>query len=220
MKWLRGMSVLVATVLAVLVAPGLAFAHDVPDMTRTGSVSATLTYDDEAVPGGSVTLYRVGDVVQDDGDYLFALSGAFAGSGVSVDDPQSADAARALADWALDHGITGETRSVDASGKVVFSGLELGLYLMVQTNPASGYHAFDPFLVGVPLTEDGSYVYDIDASPKLELEKKPVTEEPPTEGDTPKTGDAASSAPLLATGGVAVCLSAAYGLRRFGRLSE
>ena len=64
MKWLRGMS--------VLVAPGLAFAHDVPDMTRTGSVSATLTYDDEAVPGGSVTLYRVGDVVQDDGDYLFA----------------------------------------------------------------------------------------------------------------------------------------------------
>ena len=72
MKWLRGMSVLVATVLAVLVAPGLAFAHDVPDMTRTGSVSATLTYDDEAVPGGSVTLYRVGDVVQDDGDYLFA----------------------------------------------------------------------------------------------------------------------------------------------------
>ena len=100
MKWLRGMSVLVATVLAVLVAPGLAFAHDVPDMTRTGSVSATLTYDDEAVPGGSVTLYRVGDVVQDDGDYLFVLSGAFAGNGVSVEDPQSADAARALADWA------------------------------------------------------------------------------------------------------------------------
>lgn len=220
MKWLRGMSVLVATVLAVLVAPGLAFAHDVPDMTRTGSVSATLTYDDEAVPGGSVTLYRVGDVVQDDGDYLFALSGVFAGSGVSVDDPQSADAARALADWALDHGVTGETRSVDASGKVVFSGLELGLYLMVQTDPASGYHAFDPFLVGVPLTEDGSYVYDIDASPKLELEKKPVTEEPPMEGDTPKTGEAASSAPLLAAGGVAVCLSAVYGLRRFGRLSE
>lgn len=220
MKWLRGMSVLVATVLAVLVAPGLAFAHDVPDMTRTGSVSATLTYDDEAVPGGSVTLYRVGDVVQDDGDYLFALSGAFTGSGVSVDDPQSADAARALADWALVHGVTGETRSVDASGKVVFSGLELGLYLMVQTDPASGYHAFDSFLVGVPLTEDGSYVYDIDASPKLELEKKPVTEEPPTEGDTPKTGEEASSAPLLAAGGVAVCLFAAYGLRRCGRLSE
>ena len=59
MKWLRGMSVLVATVLAVLVAPGLAFAHDVPDMTRTGSVSATLTYDDEAVPGGSVTPSKI-----------------------------------------------------------------------------------------------------------------------------------------------------------------
>ena len=220
MKWLKRLTAIATMVAVLCVTCVTAQAHEVPDMSRTGSITVSMTYDKKAVPGGTVTLYRVGNVVQDDGDYLFALSGAFAGSGVSVDDPQSADAARALADWALDHGVTGETRSVDASGKVVFSGLELGLYLMVQTDPASGYHAFDPFLVGVPLTEDGSYVYDIDASPKLELEKKPVTEEPPTEGDTPKTGEAASNAPLLATGGVAVCLSAAYGLRRFGCLSE
>ena len=42
-------------------------AHDVPDMTKTGSISAHMIYDGEAVGGGTLTLYKAGDVAEDNG---------------------------------------------------------------------------------------------------------------------------------------------------------
>lgn len=204
MKRFGKAAIIVATALAMCLSTAVAYAHDVPDASRAGSISISMTYDKQSVPGGTVTLHRVGDVVQDDGDYGFALTDECAASGVSLDDLESADAAKALASYAQEHRLEGTTRSVDDSGTVVFADLEIGLYLVTQQQAASGYLPIDPFLVSVPMNDEGTYVYDVDASPKLELEKAP---EPPVQR-FPETGDGMMAVAAVA-GGALLCAAGA-----------
>ena len=86
MKWLKRLPMLVVMVVALCLTSVPAYAHEVPDASRRGTISVTMAYDGARVPGGSVTLYRVGDVVSDDGNYIFTLTSECAASGVSLDD--------------------------------------------------------------------------------------------------------------------------------------
>lgn len=70
-------------------------------------------------------------------------------------------------------------------GVAEFDDLEVGLYLVVQTTAAENYNVINPFLVSVPIQENGSYVYDVDALPKVGTAAK-KTPEPPTR-PTPRT---------------------------------
>lgn len=144
-----------------------AYAYDVPDLSREGSVSVTMKEGETAVSGGTLTLYRVGDIYEDNGNYSFVLSGDFSGSKESLEDIQSATLAKSLADYAKNNKLTGITQIIGNDGKTVFTNLELGLYLLVQNKAAQGYNAVDPFLVSIPMMEDGTYIYNVDASPKV-----------------------------------------------------
>ncbi|MDO4804665.1 MAG: hypothetical protein Q4A32_07585, partial [Lachnospiraceae bacterium] len=64
----------------------------------------------------------------------------------------------------------------------------VGVYLVMQSLAAEGYESIMPFLVTVPISgEDDEWIYDVDASPKLQLvpeetmppEDVTVTETPP-----------------------------------------
>ena len=55
----------------LLCAPLSASAHPVPVMTRKGSITVSMIYQNKPVPGGSLKLYRVGNVHEDDGNYSF-----------------------------------------------------------------------------------------------------------------------------------------------------
>ena len=74
--------VLCAALLWAAVVP--AWAHEVPDLKKTGSITLTLQYDGKPLSGGSFALYRVGTVTEKDGDYSFTTAGtgfsAFSGS--------------------------------------------------------------------------------------------------------------------------------------------
>lgn len=150
-----------------------AFAHDVPDLSKKGSIKITLSDGGKAISGGSFTIYRVAGIRENNGDYYFELTGDFAESGVSLKNVESARTAKKLANYAETEELKGTKKSVGEDGKVKFSGFRTGLYLVVQEENAEGYFKVDPFLVSVPFLEDGVYLYDVNASPKLELEKVP-----------------------------------------------
>ena len=57
------------------------------------------------------------------------------------------------------------------NGIVSFKELDLGLYLVSQTNKLEGYSNFDSFLVMIPKTIDDKWVYDIEANPKTDIYK-------------------------------------------------
>ena len=182
---------LAALLLVVLLAAAQAVsvsAAEIPDMSRTGSISVTMLDGQTPVPGGEWALYKVGDVQEENGDYSCVLSAPFAASKVSLDDVQSETAAKDLAAYAAQEKLEGTELAGDQKGYAKVSGLELGLYLLVQTQNAQGYYTVEPFLVTVPLYDGKTYDYDVDASPKLELKKEPASTEP-TDPSSPTDPD-------------------------------
>lgn len=230
-------SVLFVAAVLLCVMSMTAFAHAVPDLSKEGPIRIRMNVGGEAVPGGSLTLYHVGSVKEDDGDYRFELTGDFVKSNVSLKNVESARTAGKLAAYAEEKELPGVTREIDKDGKVVFSGLKPGLYLLVQEENAPGYNPADPFLVSVPMLEDGSYLYDVNASPKVELKEsprkphKPGTETPPSPSNPPsgsgptlpgttlpQTGQVNWPIPVLTMAGL--CLFAAGWYLRFGGKRE
>lgn len=164
-----------------------AYAHDVPDGTRTGSIQFMMTYNKQPVGGGTLTLYHVGDVAEDDGNYSFALSDAYEDCGASLEDISDNKLADTLADYTTDHNLQGINVKISSDGTVTADDLTLGLYLVMQHNAASGYQPIAPFLVSVPYydAEQDLYLYEVDAAPKMaELVKVPPTS---SQGGDPTT---------------------------------
>lgn len=161
-------------------------AAEVPDLERLGSIRIRMTHQGEAVGGGTLTLYQVARVhLENDADYSFHYVGDYESCGGSLKD-FSAATAQALAAYATENQISGVTKRVGEDGRITFENLELGLYLLVQDTAAEGYNAAKPFLVSVPGSENDSFVYDVDASPKLELEQAPTEPSQPTEPSKPQ----------------------------------
>lgn len=180
------------------------FAHDVPDMTRTGSIAITMRHGRETIGGGTLTMYRVGEIFEDDGNYGFRPAGDFTDCGESFEDLYSPELAQNLTDFALSNQFSGQTKEIGQDGTVRFSDLELGLYLIVQEQAAEGFSESSPFLISVPKQEAGAYIYEVDASPKVELIPAPTvppTEPPPKEPSLPQTGQLNWPIPVLAVTG-------------------
>ena len=117
-------------------------AHEVPDLTRRGSVAISMSYRGQPIPGGTLTVLRVAQVKTADGNYYFEYTADFAECGIPVEEPESAELARI----AGEKGLTGITAAVDAGGRAKFEDLELGLYLVVQNEAAEGFKKINPFM--------------------------------------------------------------------------
>lgn len=201
---------LLLSLLLCLAFPAAAMAHEVPDLSQTGSISVAMVYDGETVGGGSLMLYRVGNVSEDDGNYSFSLAGDFADSGVSLADISHAALAGELAEYASARHIEGAAEPITEDGRMTADGLTPGLYLVTQENAADGFEPISPFLVSVPMYDGGTYVYDVDATPKLDtLTKTPdVPEQPSAPGEPilPQTGQINWPVPALSALGMVLFL--------------
>lgn len=179
---------ILSLLLTVLMTLSLAIAvFAVPDLSKTGTIRIYLTdSDDRPVSGGTLTIYKVGNVYADDADFSFVLTDDFAGSGESLENVGSASLAKRLANYADKYRLTCTTKTIGLDGRVVFDELEPGLYLLVQYNAADGYYLLDPFLVSIPQFIGDEYIYDVDAGPKVEAESKPG-QNPPKETESGET---------------------------------
>lgn len=186
-----------------------AAAEEEIDFDRLGSIRITVRYDHEVVSGGTLTLYRVGELTEADGQYRFSLPEPFADSGVSLDEPGSAETAEALFAFANAHAIRGTVRELGENGTASFDLLAVGLYLLAQEDAAPGYEAINPFLISVPIKEDGTYVYAIDSNPKPTVEKEPGSGTSTESGSSsfdesslPQTGQLNWPIPILTIAGL------------------
>lgn len=200
----RILSLILALVL-VCAAAITATAVDVPDMSRKGTINIIMHKGEELISGGTLTVYRVGEIHEDDGDYSFVPTGEFVNCVEEFEDVQSPSLALELAMFAAEQELIGNTEAVGTDGLATFVDLELGLYLVVQHTAAPGYSKAEPFLIGVPQMEQGMYSYDVDASPKVDVERVPeTTEDAFASGDNlPQTGQLFWPIPLLAVFGMA-----------------
>lgn len=156
-------------------ASGTKASPEILDSSQKGSVTVDFRSTDtgEAILGGTFTLYKVAVAKQVDGDHVFQLTDSFAQSNVSLEGIKEEDAgakelASVLEIYAERNHLTGDRVAADENGQAVWKDLELGLYLVVNTDPAEGYVPINSFLISVPRYLDGAYVYDVQASPKVE----------------------------------------------------
>lgn len=165
-------------------ALALILTFAVPTFAYSGSINVTMSYRGETVPGGTLTLYFVAN--PGDGAYYYGNS-SFAGCGISLGNITSETIAENLAGYAITKNISGTTVTIDENGKASFSGLQEGLYLIIQNEAAIGFNEVNPFLVTIPYAGK----YDVDATPKLDNMTKPTPEEPdePEESDTEEIED-------------------------------
>ena len=199
-----------------------AAGNEMPDPDRKGSLSITFTVSGEPISDGNeVGIYKVADLVDDQG-YRFKFTGAFAEAGGVPDDLDAVNEGLALIleEIAKDNNVSlyGSSQELDSNGEVVFSDLELGLYLIVHTkkteitlkDKTKVVYTINPFLVSIPQTKDGKLIYDVVSNPKVSPEKevKPPKNPPP---DIPQTGQLWW--PVMVLGGLGV-LMVCFGIIR------
>lgn len=177
---------LVAAVVTAVAVCFTAYAHPVPELTRKGSIEVRMSCGETAGKNGAMKLYRVGEIQEQDGNYGFALAKSFAGSGAQLQEPGTAELAGKLADYAAENKIAGEEQQISGDGSIRFAELEPGLYLLVQSQPREGMSSVLPFLVSLPMLGDGEYIYEVDASPKVELLPSTAPKPSPTVMPKPK----------------------------------
>ena len=185
--------------LFLLALPLSAAAHAVPDESRNGhcSITVSMTYKGKAVRGGTLALYKVGDVAEDDGNYSFVPVEEIQADIPEFGDIESPDLAGRLAE--LEGKLTPVTSdpvTVDRDGNATFSDLTFGLYLVVQKTAASGYGKTAPFLVSVPYLYADEYQYDVTSQPKTDLER-----EVPTKPTSPTSPTSPTTKPTTSSGG-------------------
>lgn len=192
--------------------PSTAHAHDVPDFSKTGSITIKERHPDLSIDGCISQVYRVGDIIEADGDFIFSKTAEllnFNGNFEDTDNLQSPEFAKNIALYIEQYGLTPTQTKTEQNNKIVFDNLELGLYLVVETKAAAGYKAMKPFLISVPLWEGDSYLYDIVSYGKFERIKENDPADPPNQPDPPdiklpQTGQLNWPIPLLAICGFAM----------------
>lgn len=216
----------------LLALPVSAAAQSVPDESRNGhcSITVSMTYKGKAVCGGTLALYKVGDVTEDDGNYSFVPVEEIQADIPEFGDIESPDLAGKLCK--LESKLTPVTdlpKKVGEDGNATFSNLTFGLYLVVQKTAASGYGKTAPFLVSVPYLYADEYQYDVTSQPKTDLERevptKPTSPTSPTTKPTtssgggkklPQTGQLWWPVPVLACAGLG-CIAVGLFRRREAR---
>ena len=185
MKYKNQIVVLVFSVVLLCAFRATVCAHEVPDEDAEGTIIMEMKYDGAAVIGGTLTAYRVGQIRESDGNYSFVKTDdmkAFSGNYNNISDPKLAEN---IAAFVQANNLSACAVAENKDGKVVFTDLELGLYLIVQTKASDGYKPIKPFLVSIPMNEDGHYIYEVNVEGKFELRKKPKSPvSPATPGPT------------------------------------
>ena len=145
----------------------------VVDFNRVGDINVTLkeTNNNESINGAELTIYKVANVVNENNNLKY----------VYIDDIKNCDGDLTnLLDSSLsgkidkcigDKNISTKTGKTNENGILKFDNLELGLYLVKQTNSVEGYSKIDSFLVNIPEVIDNKWVYSINATPKTDIIK-------------------------------------------------
>ena len=201
-KWKAAGKAFTATMcLVVLLASfsslmAAATSVEVPDLDRKGSLSITFTCDGKAISDGNkVGIFKVANAVFDDTrGYKFVWNGEFAAVGAMPEnlDAVNGDLAQRLVDIAKNKQVPlyRNSQELDEKGNVTFTGLDVGLYLVVHakkveitlSDKSTVTYTINPFLVSIPQKEDGKLIYDVATNPKVAPEKETT---PPPKKPTP-----------------------------------
>lgn len=133
-------------------------------------------------------MYQVAEITSKETEIQYAFTNGFENCGLKLDNLEDELLAEKLK-AEIGASTVGVAQTIGADGTAGFSGLEEGIYLVVQTKAANGYEMFSPFLVSLPMRENGQWKYQVEAMPKIEVSVSGKPETPVKQPvSTPKPG--------------------------------
>ncbi len=192
-------SLMLVIVLSICIFSITASAEPI-DYNKKGSIAVSMKYNGESITSGSFTIFQVASLKWNIDKYDFKYTEQFSECGIGFEKLDSDTTAKNYANFVEQSSIEGTKLNLNEYGIAVFTDLPVGLYLVIQEDSADGYEKADPFLITLPIGGEDGWVYELDASPKLEIEGKP--KKPPS--DITQTGQLKWPIPVLAISGIAV----------------
>ena len=141
------------------------------DNSLKGSVSVTLASQDgeKVLEGAVLSVFYVATVEADENGILcYTYTDVFAECGTALDDPELITA---LDVFVAGKDLASRKMVTDSMGNAVCEDLPLGLYFVQQSRAVEGFAPCAPFLVTVPIQTEAGFDYDVDASPKTDVER-------------------------------------------------
>lgn len=170
-------SFLAILVMAVMLIGSMAQAVFADDYVagKTGNINLTIQETGEdgtvkPIPNVKMTLYKVGSVIFD-GNVHFVADNALQFTEIDFENLKTADewykTAETLSAAVKRADFNGSEMQSDAEGKIVYSNVAEGVYLIVQSNPDDPDVSVSPMVLTVPFAEESTgWTYDVQAYPK------------------------------------------------------
>lgn len=146
-------------------------ADDVVDFNRRGSIKITLkeSTDNTNIEGSEITIYQVAVLKEKNNNIAFEYIEELKDCPNSLEDLK--EPSITLINYIKDKNIPKISLKTNKEGLVQYNNLDLGLYLVMQTNNIKGYTIFSPFFIILPEYILDNWNYDINAFPKTDIIK-------------------------------------------------
>lgn len=147
-----------------------ALGSNTVDFNEKGSIEITLfeKNDNAKIEGAELTIYKIANAHEKNHNLVLEYVNELSNCNVSLDDLESADVASNI-EKCIPNDYAGISKLTNQDGYVKYDNLDLGLYLVKQTNKVDGFSKIDSFLSMIPKVIDNKWEYDIKATPKTDI---------------------------------------------------
>lgn len=156
----------------LIMIPGMVKADTgIVDFEGRGTIELLLkeSTNGTMVPGAEISIVKIAKAIDKNNNLAFEYVDEISDCSLLVDEIK--DVSSELLECIDKSNLKYDKKITDNNGMVKFNNLELGLYLIKQTNKLEGYSSFLPFLIMIPEFIDDEWNYDIEATPKTDIIK-------------------------------------------------
>ena len=157
------------TIIVLLLSGANVFAstNNIVDFSRKGSITVTLINEEvNYVEGANIKIYKLADAYSNNSNLDFDYHEDLKICENAIKENKFNNV---TLECIYNSSVESKELITNSKGKVIFEGLDLGLYLIEQTNKVDGYSKIEPFLMYIPVNENNGWIYEVDAEPKVDI---------------------------------------------------
>ena len=141
------------------------------DFNKKGTITITLKEltDNISVQGAEITIYKIADASSENSNLVFTYLDNIKNCDGDLSNLTDPSLTTKIDNCIKNINLPSHINLTNEFGIVKFDNLDLGLYLVKQTNKVEGYSNIDPFLVAIPKEIDNKWTYEISALPKTDI---------------------------------------------------
>ena len=172
-KGMKILSFIMAVFICFALLPFSAYAVSV-DIAGSITINALDSETRVPIKDAKFRIYHIADASVSGETIRFKYTKDFENNGMKLNNLSDVYLSMHLMAYAQKNNLKYTEKTVDDSGRVVFSDLKCGSYLIVPVETENGYLNSSPFIVSIPLKDEISkqWIYNVSAAPKFETDDK------------------------------------------------